>query len=89
MVDFVTSTSDVQLFPKRIKPQVKLTGKTAQAAAHQAPQHREHVKGNSDLRINMSGKKRKSPSLFREAELFWPPRAYLSCTPQYSVLHEM
>lgn len=53
----MTSTSDVQLFPKRIKSQVKLTGKTAQAAVHQPPQHREHVEGNSDLRINMSKKK--------------------------------
>lgn len=69
MADFVTSTSDVQLFPERIKSQVKLTGKTAQAAAHQTPQHREHAEGNSDLRINMS-KKKTSRSLFREAELF-------------------
>lgn len=37
LADFVTSTSDVQLFPKRIKSQVNLTGKTAQDAARQPP----------------------------------------------------
>lgn len=33
--DCATSKSDVQLFPKRRKSQVKLTEKTAQAAAQQ------------------------------------------------------
>lgn len=37
MADFLMSKSDVQSFPRRIKSQVKLTEKTAQAAAHQSP----------------------------------------------------
>lgn len=78
------SKSDVQLFPKRIKSQVKLTEKTAQAAAHQTPSIGSMWK-ETDLRINVSKKK----SLFREAELFFHPRAYLSCKPQFNVLHEM
>lgn len=46
LADFVTSKSDVQLVPKRIKSQGKPTEKTAQAAAHQTPSIREQVEGN-------------------------------------------
>lgn len=47
------SESDVQLFPKRIQSQVKLTEKTALAGAHPTPTIGSSGK-KTDLRINVS-----------------------------------
>lgn len=69
VADFVTSKSDVQLFPQRIKSQGKLTEKTAQAAALQTPPSiREQVEGNRFenkcvKKIKKQKNKNKTPTL--------------------------